>query len=279
MNNKFLIGTLSVIGVIILGSWFIFAIGNAVSGTLAPVNTQLGEIKVHVMNLERKLSERGGSEGAVANINQKIGAIDAKLSMFMGGARNGQQPPQRPPMPQEDSNAVYTIEDGQSPILGNKNAPITIVEFSDLQCPFCNRFHPVVKDVIKAYPDKVRGIIKNFPLPFHSNALPAAKLALAANLQGKYFEMVDLLLQNQASVADDKVKEYAKQLGLNYNKLMDDYKNKDAQFQKMIDDDKALAEKVAVQGTPTFYLNGKKTNARDLESYKAEIDKILAGKK
>ncbi len=279
MNNKFLTVTLCVILVFISGSWLVFAIGGAISSALAPVNTQLGEIKAQLANLERKLNERA-SEGTLANINQKMGAIDARMNALLtAGARNNPPPSPRPPMPQEDVNKVYTIEDGASPILGNKNAPITIVEFSDLQCPFCNRFHPVVKDVVKAYPDKVRAIIKNFPLSFHPNALPAAKLALAANLQGKYFEMIDLLLKNQASVAEDKVKEYAKEIGINYNKLMDDYKNKDAQWQKIIDDDRLLAEKVAVQGTPTFYLNGKKTNARDLETYKVEIDKILAERK
>lgn len=279
MNNKFLTVTLSVILVFISGSWLVYAIGSAVSGALIPVSSQLGEIKASLASLEKRLSDRG-HEATLANINQKIGAIDVRMGMLTGGnGRNNPQPGQRPPMPQEDPNKVYTIEEGASPILGNKNAPVTIVEFSDLQCPFCNRFHPVVKDVVKAYPDKVKAIVKNFPLPFHPNALPAAKLALAANLQGKYFEMIDLLLKNQASVADDKVKEYAKELGLDYNKLMEDYKNRDTQWQKIIDDDKELAGKVAVEGTPTFYLNGKKTNARDLNSYKAEIDKILSEKK
>ena len=83
---------------------------------------------------------------------------------------------------------------------------------------------------------------------------------------------------NGGDVSDDKVKGYAKSLGLNYNKLMADYKNKDAQWEKQIQDDIQLAGTVDVRGTPTFYLNGRKTNARDLGTFKSQIDPILAGK-
>ena len=161
---------------------------------------------------------------------------------------------------------------------GKKNAPVTIVQFTDLQCPFCARFYPPVKEVLKAYPDKVRFIVKNFPLNFHPNALPAAKLALAAHEQGKYFQMLELLLQNGADVSEEKVKTYAKELKLNYDQLTGDLKAKDADYQKRIDADVALAGQSDVMGTPTFFINGKKTMARDFNSYKQEIDKILAGK-
>ena len=89
-----------------------------------------------------------------------------------------------------------------------------MVEFSDFQCPFCARFYSVVKDVLAAYPDKVRVIVKNFPLPFHPNARPAAKLAMAANEQGKFQGMMESLLANGGDVSDAKIKEYAKKLGV-----------------------------------------------------------------
>ena len=130
-----------------------------------------------------------------------------------------------------------------------------------------------------AYPDKVRVIIKNFPLPFHPNARPAAKLAMAANEQGKFQGMMESLLANGGDVTEPKIKEYAKHLGLDYNRLMADYKNKDAQWERQIQDDMQLGAGVDVRGTPTFYLNGRKTNARDLNSFKAQIDAILAGRK
>jgi protein-disulfide isomerase len=86
-------------------------------------------------------------------------------------------------------------------------------------------------------------------------------------------------LANGGDVSDDKIKGYAQGLGLDYNRLMADYKNKDAQWEKQIQDDTQLATSVDVRGTPTFYLNGRKTNARDLASYKTQIDAILAGQR
>jgi protein-disulfide isomerase len=122
-------------------------------------------------------------------------------------------------------------------------------------------------------------IIKNFPLPFHSNARPAAKLAMAANEQGKFQGMMESLLASGGDVSEPKIKEYAKNSGLDYNRLMADYKNKDAQWEKQIQDDMQLGASVDVRGTPTFYLNGRKTNARDFNSLKVQIDAILAGKR
>jgi protein-disulfide isomerase len=186
------------------------------------------------------------------------------------------QPPQPPP---EDMNKVYNIPPGVSTIIGKKDAPVTLVEFSDFQCPFCAHFYPVVKDVLAAYPNQVRLIVKNFPLPFHPNARPAAKLAMAANEQGKFQGMMELLLANSGDVSDAKMKEYSQKLGLDFDKLMSDYKNKNAQWEKEIQDDMQLAASVDMRGTPTFYLNGRKSAARDISTFKQEIDAILAEKK
>jgi len=90
---------------------------------------------------------------------------------------------------------------------------------------------------------------------------------------------MESLLANSGDVTDPKIKEYAKNLGLDYNQLMADYKNKDARWEKQVQDDLQLGAAVDVHGTPTFYLNGRKTNARDLNSFKVQIDAILAGKR
>jgi protein-disulfide isomerase len=270
-----------------------FGVGN----TISPLTAQMGKMNAIQEDIQRKLNDYNVTNvsSQIQLLNQRIAILETKVGAgapFLGrqqpsqgqggcgapqgGPGNGCGEGQRAA---EDLNQIYTIDLGASPVLGKKDSPVTIVAFLDLQCPYCNKFFPAVENVVKAYPDKVKVVIKNYPLPFHPNALPAAKLALAAQVQGKYFEMVNLLLQNQASVTDDKIKEYAKQLEINSDKLMDDYKNKDAQWQKIIDEEKALAERVQVSGTPTFYINGKKTNARDLESYKVEVNKILAGNK
>ncbi len=249
-----LIGAASGLGLLI-------GVSNAVRVALGPLHYRIAEIDSTEKSIESKLS---AAQSELAQIKNKINTISANAQP---------QQPQAPPP--EDMNKVYTIDPGVSSVLGNKNAPVAIVEFSDFQCPFCGRFYSVIKDVLGAYPDKVRVIIKNFPLPFHPNARPAAKLAMAANEQGKFQGMMESLLDNGGDVSDAKVKEYAKKLGLNYNQLMADYKNKDAQWEKQIRDDMQLGSSVDVRGTPTFYLNGHKTNARDLNSFKTEIDAIL----
>ena len=277
MKNNILKVVLVVMVGVLAGTSFLFGMDNVVSTALGPLTAHVREMTLIQRDIQRRLnSQAGGNVAAQLMVmNQRLALLEAKLNGAAAFAQN-----QRPMMPpQEDFNKVYAIAVGESPVLGKKNAPVTIVEFSDFQCPFCARFHPPVNEVLKAYPDKVRLVIKNFPLGFHPNARPAAKLALAANAQGKYFETVDLLLQNGGAVTDDKIKEYAQKLGLNYKKLMDDYKNKNAQWEKLVSDDLALGGQVEVRGTPTFFINGRKTSARDFNSYKAEVDNILSGKK
>ena len=212
---------------------------------------------------------------------KKSAALEKELSTL---AESHSLVPYRPaPVPYsaepgEDLNKVYTFEVGPTPVLGEANAPVAITMFADFQCPFCASSYGPVKEALDAYPGKVRFMIKNFPLDFHQNARPAAKAALAADLQGKYFEMVDLIMKNKAQASEDKLKEYAKTLGLDEKKLLESLKAKDAEFEKQIKVDMSLGERCDVQGTPTFFLNGKKTRAYDLNSWKAEIDKILNSK-
>lgn len=177
--------------------------------------------------------------------------------------------------PAEDFSKLYKIDIGQSQVKGNKDAKVTIVEFSDFQCPFSKRFHAVIEDVLKAYPNDVKFVFKNFPLSMHPQARSAAKASLAAAEQGKYWQMMDLLFQNNQDLSEDKYKQLAGQLGMNVEKFMKDYKDKDAEWEKRIKDDMVLASSVDVRGTPTFFVNGMKTMARDLEGFKAQIDEIL----
>lgn len=275
-KNSVVIVLLVVLIGAVSGLGLLFGIGNVIGTAIVPLDAQVSEIIAEQKLIEQKISS--GKSSNLSDINQKLNSIqrqliliERRLSSPMGNA------PQQPP--EEDMNKIYTIPQGISAVLGKKDAPVTITEFSDFQCPFCARFYSFVKDVLAAYPDQVRVVIKNFPLPFHPNARPAAKLAMAANEQGKFQGMMEALLSNGGDVSDAKIKEYAQTLGLDYNKLMADYKNKDAQWEKQIQDDMQLGSDVDVRGTPTFYLNGRKTNARDLATIKAQIDSILAGNK
>src|SRR3989338_2850142 len=118
---------------------------------------------------------------ALQDLQRRVTVLETKIENV------GQQPqrPQQPQVPDEDYSKAYEIPVAHSPVRGVKNAPITIVEFADFQCPFCSRFHTPILEVLKAYPDKVNYMLKNFPLPFHPEARPAAKAAFAAGEQGK----------------------------------------------------------------------------------------------
>ncbi len=262
MKNNALIVLLVVVISIASAVGLLFGINNAVSVQVAPLTNYAMQFSANQQQLNDK----------IAALDKKIVELEAQVKSrpSVAAAPAIAQPPA------EDLNKVYDIPVGTSPIFGKSEAPITVVEFSDLQCPFCSRFHAPLKEAALAYPDKVKVIIKNYPLPFHPNARPAAKLALAANEQGKYFEMVDQLLNNGAQVEEAKIKEYAAALKLDIKKLMDDFKNKDAQWEAQIAADEQLAQAIDVRGTPTFYLNGKKTNARDASSWKAAFDQELA---
>ena len=265
MKNNVIIVLLVVLIAVLFGAGLLSGVGNAVQVALMPLVEKAEAVVAQQNDIGRKLDA----------INVRLAALEKRPSYAppsppAGGT--GRQPPS------EDLNKVYTIPVGNSVVVGKKDVPVTIVQFVDLQCPFCNRFYPPVKEALKAYPDKVNFIIKNFPLGFHPNARPAAKVAMAAHEQGKYIEMVELLLANGANVSADKMKEYAKQLGLNEQKLTDDLKNNDARYEAQIKADMDLGAQVDVRGTPTFYINGKKTTARDFNGFKAKIDALLAGK-
>lgn len=260
MKNNALVIVLVVVISVAAAIGLLFGINNAINVQISPMSGHLMQVAVNQQRVNDKIAE----------LEKKIVELEGKLKQQPQAPSLAQQPPS------EDFNKVHDIPVGDSPIWGNKDAKITVVEFSDFQCPFCVRFYGPLKEAATAYGDKVRIIIKNYPLPFHPNARPAAKLAFAANEQGKYFEMVELLLNNGADVSEAKIKEYADELKLNLKRLMDDYKNKDAEWESRIAADEQLARDVDTRGTPTFYLNGKKTNARDVASWKAAFDKALA---
>jgi len=177
--------------------------------------------------------------------------------------------------PTEDFSKVYDIDAGKSPIRGNKDAPVTIVEFVDFQCPFCSRFHNSLLEVLAAYPDKVNYISKHYPLSFHPKGKLASKAVLAAEKQGKYWEMSDALLEDNTNLGEEQFKRVAKELGMNVEDFMDDYTKQSAQWEAEINNDILLGRKLDVRGTPTFFINGRKTRARNTAEFKEEVEQIL----
>ena len=174
------------------------------------------------------------AEKDLAEISQKQDEILAKLERDRRGAEEaaGSGPRRRAP---EDYDKVYTIPIAELAGARRPRRPVTIVEFSDFQCPFCARATPLIADVLKKYPKGVHFVYKQFPLPMHPMARPAAQASIAAQEQGKFWEMHDVLFDNQPSLDVAKFPEYAKQAGLDVARFKNDLEQKKAEYDKRID--------------------------------------------
>lgn len=236
---------------------FIFVSGQAREPILSEILDQQGEIVKGQRDIANKLASLDGRFKKIESIFEGVKA----------------ERPQAPPS--EDFDKVHEIPVGDSYVYGPADAAITIVEFADFQCPFCARFHGPVMEAVKAFPKDVKYMIKNFPLSFHQQAPGAARAALAAGEQGRYFEMADLLLVNIRSLNDETFKKLATDLNLDVEKFMNDYTGKADVYDQQIKADLELGNKVDVRGTPTFYINGKKTMARSADAFKQEIEGVL----
>ncbi len=160
---------------------------------------------------------------------------------------------------------------------GGAKAPVTIIEFSDYQCPFCKRAESSVDQVMSTYGDKVRLVFRDYPLPMHPLARPAAEAANCANAQGKFWEYHAKLFANQSALADDKLKEYAKDLGLDTGKFEQCLAAKP--YKAAIDKDIEDGSKVGVNGTPAFFINGRMlSGAQPFDKFKEVIDDELNAK-
>jgi protein-disulfide isomerase len=180
------------------------------------------------------------------------------------------QPPAAAPTPAPQVQ-VRNVEPGDGPSLGNKNAKVTIVEWSDFQCPFCGKALPTLQEIERTYKDDVKVVWRNQPLSFHPNALPAAKAAMAAAKQGKFWQMHDLMFANQQELSDAKYAEWAKKIGLNVARWKKDKES--PQIAAAIEKDARYGLEVGADGTPSFFINGKLVaGALPIEVFKTIID-------
>ena len=179
-----------------------------------------------------------------------------------------------------EDKTVYKVDPGDGPSFGSKNAPVTIVEFSDFQCPFCSRVVPTLKKIKETYKDKVRVVWRNYPLPFHQNAKPAAEAALAAHAQGKFWEMHDKLFENQGSLDRGSLEKYAGEIGIDVARFKADLDS--GRYKAQVDADFGYGNSLpgGGMGTPTFFINGRKiAGAYPFEKFDAMIKEALAAKK
>jgi len=154
-----------------------------------------------------------------------------------------------------DPNAIYPVPVGQSPALGPKTAPVTIVMFEDFECPYCTRGHETVAAVRKRYGDRVRLVFKHNPLPFHSHAFVAARASMAAHAGGKFWAFHDALFAHGARFTEDDLVRLAVSVGLDRRKFMAAMKT--TAFDRLISDDVRLAAGLVVNGTPAYFINGR----------------------
>jgi protein-disulfide isomerase len=167
---------------------------------------------------------------------------------------------------------VVEVATAGRPEKGPKDAPITMIVFSDYECPFCRRAEETVEQVLKAYDGKIRYVFRDYPLPFHKSARPAAIAAACANEQGKYWDMNNKLFKIQLS--PENIKQAAKDSGLDMTKFDACVAKND---QKAIEQDIADGGTVGVNGTPAFFINGRMiSGAQPIEAFKDIIDDELS---
>src|SRR5262245_47922085 len=201
-------------------------------------------------------------------ILDKLAALDKTVQQIKTA------PPAAPQRPQVDPNKVYNIPTGGSPARGPDNAKVTVVEFSDYQCPFCGQAEGLVKQVLETYPKDVRLVFKQFPLTsIHPNAMPASKAALAAGRQGKFWEMHHLIFENQRQLGPEKYTEFAEKLQLDVPQFQKDMESPEilAQINREMQEGKAAD----VTGTPTLFVNGKRLMNRSFDGFKQMIEGSL----
>ena len=178
----------------------------------------------------------------------------------------------------EDPNKIYPVTTLNAPVKGPEDAPVTLIEYTDYQCPYCRRVQPTLSALLEEFPGKVRFATLNNPLSFHKNALPAAMAARAAGIQEKFWEMHTLLFEDASALDDADLLEYAERLGLDIAKFNTDRNSKELKDEIL--QEQAQAVKNNATGTPAFFINGKKlSGAKPLNYFKTAIENELKAKK
>lgn len=171
------------------------------------------------------------------------------------------------------------VEVGDAPIFGKSDARVTVVEYSDFQCPFCSRAAETVTQLKKKYSSKIKLAFKHFPLPMHPNARPAAEASMCVNEQGtdKFWKYHDLMFKNQDKLDKASLEKYAKEAGADPKKFSECVAAK--KFSSYIQKDIESGEKIGVKSTPTFFINGQiLSGAMPIETFSEVIDEELNNK-
>lgn len=225
-----------------------------------------------------KVCEKTGPQSKpCATVNEQVQSVDAaecsKLLSRVDSVVENLKRQELASAPLDAKNQAK-IAAGEAPSFGPVNAKVTLVQFSDFQCPFCARAAKVTQQIREQYADRVRFVFHNFPLANHSRARPAALAAIAAHSQGKFWSFHDRLFANQSRLEEGDLLGYAKSEGLDLARFKKDRESE--AFSNELLTEQVLGASVAVQATPTLFLNGERiSDPSNFELVKSEIDKAL----
>ncbi len=248
-------------------------------------------LEKRVAGLEQAQTDRAENDKALALLETRVLQLEAQQRALQlqseGYAAELQTLSQelaeaeRPPTPEKpvvegrpDPAARYFVDVSDAHIRGTSEAKITIVIFSDFQCPFCARVQDTLRQIEKRYDTDVRLVAKHNPLALHKEALPAAIAAEAAGRQGKFFEMADLLYAHPRELTRENFLKWAKDLGLDVARFEKDLE--DEALGRLVEDHQKQAQALGARGTPAFFINGRfLSGAQPLASFQALIDEEL----
>jgi protein-disulfide isomerase len=240
-------------GVGVTGTPAIFINGRRLPGGAAPID-----------NFKVLIDEEMGKADTMIRAGTPANQVYARI-VEKGQAPSG---PKAPTVKKVDAPA-------DAPAFGPAYPKVTIVEWSDFQCPYCSRAAPAVERLRAPYGKDVRVVFRNLPLPMHPNARIASQAAMAAHAQGKFWPMHDRLFADQSALDRASLDRAAEQLGLDMARFRKDFDS--AEVKARIDADMAAAESAGVRATPSFFVNGRLfEGALSFEQFKAEIDREIA---
>lgn len=212
--------------------------------------------------MENRLNKMEAKQDSILKV---LGSMQEKhefMAMRMGW---------RPPA----DTTPKVIPQGTSFSQGSEKPLLTLVEFSDLQCPYCAQSAPILDSLARAYPNEVKVIFKHFPLSFHPQAKAAAAAAIAAGKQGKFFEFRYKVAPHFRELKDSTYLGVAKEIGLN----LEQFKKEMAltpDVNQILDEDMQLGRKIGVEGTPTIFVNGRLAADRSYEYFERMIQQARA---
>jgi protein-disulfide isomerase len=217
---------------------------------------------------------KSGLDEQATQLSEVVASLGKVEEAVRAGGLGRPMPPRAEGPSGPDPGKKYEVDLANAPVRGDADAAVTIVAFSDFQCPFCNRVNPTLAKLLETYPGKVNVAFKHMPLRIHPDAPAAHAAAVAAGNQGKFWEMHDKIFANQRDLKPETFQRYATELGLDRTKFDKDVA--DPATKERVDADMKEAEKLGVGGTPAFFINGKfLSGAQPFESFDAIVKEQL----